>query len=733
MNRRRNYSTENLTFWQVFRLILIGLLFVAGSSLIMLFPISTETSTIDLNLGDIAPEDIRAPHDVSYVSEIDTQAAQDIAVSSVQDVYDPPNPRLGRQQVSKARQMMTFIEDVRADPFADNVLRGQYLGQVTTTELSDETIDKLLSVPESQFALVEREVVSLIEESMSGPVKEGLVENVRSQLELKVSSDLPEDLIPVVLAISRGLIVPNSTLNVSETEAARAQALQSVRDVTNSYRPGEIVIRAGDRVDERDLEALNALGLEPEQLTFQGVTSVVLLNLLSVVLLAVYLFAFNKSWADDPGYLLVITILILLFLFVGQIMVPGREGIAVLFPAAALSMSLTALIGFEFAAIVTVVLAMLIGYLSTNSLEIMTLIGLSGLLAGGSLQHSNRLYSFFRSGIVAALAGITVLLVFRLPGEIDMLRLLELMFAAVLSGLLSAGIALVILFVVSIITGWVTGLQLNDLDRSDHPLQKKLQQQALGTYQHTVSVVNLVEAACECIGADSLLARVGALYHDVGKLSNPGFFIENRIEGGTNPHDKLTPLASARIIKAHVPDGVELARKHRIPARVIDFIIEHHGTMPILFFLNAAQEEAEQSGTTIVETDFHYDGPIPQSREAAILMLSDSCESAVRAARPTSGDEIEKIVTKIIQQRLDYNQLDDSGLTLGNIKAIRERLIRTLKGMYHPRVQYPEKQQPSTLPAGAAAGTALPEDTRPGIAPVEAVIVEEVNEQKETL
>jgi putative nucleotidyltransferase with HDIG domain len=459
---------------------------------------------------------------------------------------------------------------------------------------------------------------------------------------------------------------------------------------------------------------------------------VALLNLLSAFLMAVYLVSLNPTWADDPGYLLVITILILLFLFVGQIMVPGREGVAILFPAAALSMALTALIGFEFAAIVTIVLALTVGYLSPNSLEIMSLIGLSGLLAGGSLHKTGRLYAFFRSGVFAALTGIAVLLVFRLPGDIDALRLLELIMAAILSGLLSAGIALVILFIVSNVTGWITGLQLNDLNRPDHPLQKKLQQQALGTYQHTLSVANLVEAACECIGADSLLARVGTLYHDVGKISNPGFFGENRIEGGTNPHDLLTPAASARIIKAHVPDGIEQARRHRIPARVIDFIAEHHGTMPILFFLSAAREEAAQSGETINEADFHYDGPIPQSRETAILMLADSCESAVRAARPTSGDEIERIVTQIIQQRLDYHQLDDSGLTLGNIKTIREQLIRTLKGMYHPRVKYPDKQQPSTLPAGETEKT-LPEDTRPKMAPVDGVIVEEVSEQKETL
>jgi putative nucleotidyltransferase with HDIG domain len=229
-------------------------------------------------------------------------------------------------------------------------------------------------------------------------------------------------------------------------------------------------------------------------------------------------------------------------------------------------------------------------------------------------------------------------------------------------------------------------------------LQRKLQREALGTYQHTLSVANLVEAAAEAIGADSLLARVGTLYHDIGKTANPGFFVENRTEGSPDPHEGLGPLASARIIRAHVTDGIDLARRYRLPPRVIDFIQEHHGTLPILYFLHQAQEEARAAGITLDERPYYYGGPTPRSPETAILMLADGCESAVRANRVQSAEEIESVVGRMIRQRVDSHQLDRSGLTLTQLQIIQETFVRTLRGMYHPRVRYPDERQPASIP-----------------------------------
>lgn len=696
-----------LQFWRSMRLTLISALFVVGTTFVLLFPQISARQPYNLNLGDVAPEDIQAPAEIEYVSQIETEAARNAASAGVDDIYDPPNATIGRQQVLRAQQILNFVADVRADPYASSELKQAYLGAITALTLSPEEMTELLAIPDTQYELLESEVVGLIEEAMSGTVKEGNVSEVTSRLELKVSPEVPEDLVPLIVGLAGDLIVPNSVLNVAATEAAREEAVSGIPDIYNTFQRGEVVVRAGERVDELDLEALQALGLAVRRLSWRDVASALLLAIVSVVLLVMYLSTFQNEWVAQPGRLLMIVVLVLAFLVAGQIMLPADALVAYLFPAAALVLALTALIGVEFGVLVTIVLALLGGYMANASLEVTAFIAASSLLAAGSLRSLTRLNAYFLAGLAAMVGELAVLLAFDLPQAPDPAFIAQLLLVAAINGLLSAGLALMILFVIGNLTGIATSLKLLDLLRPDHPLQRRLQQEALGTYQHTLSVSNLVEAAAEAIGADSLLARVGTLYHDIGKMQNPGFFIENRAEGAPDPHAGLSPRASARVIKAHVSDGIDLAQRYRLPPRVVDFIAEHHGTMPILYFLHQAREEAERAGIELDETPFYYDGPTPQSPETAILMLSDGCESATRANRPATGEEIEEIVTRIIQQRLDANQLDDSGLTLTQLKIIRDSIIRTLKGMYHPRVRYPGDKEPE-IEEGQAIGELPP-------------------------
>lgn len=695
-NRRRPLPR----FWSTLSLVAMSLAFVAGTSALLLFPLLPSQRPYRLQIGDIVPEDIRAPAQISYTSQIETDKARAAAAARVDDIYDPPSPRIGRQQVLTARQALAFIQVVRADPFANDELKHEYLSQIEDLSLPNGVATKLLTINDMQFDTVGQEIVSLIEEAMSGAVNEGQEQQVRNQLELHVSSTLSEDLIPVAVAVASDLVVANSKLNVVATEEARNRAADGVRDVQYTFQEGEVVIRAGEGVDELALEALNALGLASEERTWQDVASAILASILALVTLGVYLAVFNPGWINRIDHLLLLIVLFLAFLALAQLMLPESQLVAYLFPAAAFSLALAEIIGVGFAALAIVVLAILTGILAENSLEITVFTALSGLLAAGSIRRSSRLSAYFVAGIFASLGSIGVLLVFRLPEQMESFRLAQYLSSAMVNGLLSAGIALVILFVVGNITDLTTSVQMIDLTRPDHPLQRLLQQEAVGTYHHTLSVANLGEAAAEIIGADALLTRVGSLYHDVGKTLNPGFFVENRTEGTVDPHRGLSPQKSAELILAHVPDGARLARKHRLPPAVIDFIWEHHGTTPIAFFLERAREEAEKTGSEVDERLYHYSGPIPHTRETAILMLADGCESAVRSNRPASGDQIEQIVTRIIQLRLDQHQLDNSGLTLTDIKLIKDTFIRTLKGMYHPRVKYPgDLPEPAQLPA----------------------------------
>ncbi len=224
-------------------------------------------------------------------------------------------------------------------------------------------------------------------------------------------------------------------------------------------------------------------------------------------------------------------------------------------------------------------------------------------------------------------------------------------------------------------------LAWSDLDK---PLMRRLSLEAPGTYAHTIALANLSEAACNAIGADGLLARVGTYYHDIGKLRKPQHFIENQPRG-RNPHDKLKPSTSASIIRNHVREGVELAEENGVPPEIRAFITEHHGTIPIIFFL----EKARERDPNVNVLDFSYPGPIPQSAETAVCMLADGVEARVRALSDPTPAAIATAVEATIQRRLEEGQLKDAPLTLRQLTIVRDQFVRILTGMYHGRIEYP--------------------------------------------
>jgi putative nucleotidyltransferase with HDIG domain len=227
-----------------------------------------------------------------------------------------------------------------------------------------------------------------------------------------------------------------------------------------------------------------------------------------------------------------------------------------------------------------------------------------------------------------------------------------------------------------------TLLEWSDLNR---PLLRRLSLEAPGTYAHTIAIANLAESASNAVGANGLLARVGALYHDIGKLKKPQYFAENQAKG-RNPHDKLKPTTSAAIIRNHVLEGLELADEHKLPRGVIPFIREHHGTGPISYFLEKARE---RDGVPANTAEFAYPGPSPQSIETAIVMLADGVEAAARVLNDPTAQKIREVVDRIVRQRLDQGQLSNAPITLAQLETIKEQFTRVLAGMYHSRIDYP--------------------------------------------
>jgi len=681
--------------------IALAVAFAAACTVILVAPMLTAEGEVELRIGDVAAENIQAPDRVVYVSAVETERLRQAASEDVEDIYDLPDPRMGRQQVRRARQILAFVRNVRHDSYASPELRSDYIGHITALSLSQETTAALLSVSDSQFDAMASETVAILEEVMSRAVREGHIEEAAANLALRVSVDLPEELIPVVTDVAADLIVPNSRLNAAATEEARSIAAAAIAPVERTIERGQLVIRAGEIVSEDDFEAFQNLGLVQEAVTWQEVASPVLASVLAAALLTVYLVTLRRKWLEANPLPLTLLALLFVALLAGmRAVAPDHTIMPYLFPAATLAFVVVALIGPHSAAVAAVTLAALTGFIGGSSLELAAYTGLGGLIAAVTLRRPEQISQYFLSGVFVALGQIGIVLVFRLPDPYtDALGLIQLTTAALINGLFSAGLALALLYVIGFVANLATGLRLIDLTRPDHPLQQRLQRDTPGTYQHTLQVANLAEAAAEAIGANGLLARVGALYHDIGKTARPYFFIENRLGGATNPHDKLDPHTSAQIVREHVKDGLDLARKHRLPREIRAFIPEHHGTMPMMVFLNKARERAAESGTEVAEADFAYGGPRPQSRETAILMLADACESAIRANQLASAEEVHDAVERIVHQRVDRGQLDESGLSLTDLKTIQQTFAATLKGLYHPRVQYPTEAAPQDAEA----------------------------------
>ena len=349
--------------------------------------------------------------------------------------------------------------------------------------------------------------------------------------------------------------------------------------------------------------------------------------------------------------------------------------------------------GLEAGIIFSLLVALLVPYGMPNALDLIPYYMVSSLVGVFVLGSARRVWTFFRSGMAVAGAGIITLLAFRFPFvSMDGIAMLQLAGAAVFSGLASSSIALLLQYFIAQTLGLTTALQLIEISRPDFPLLQFFLRHAPGTYQHSLQVANLAEQAAELIGADALLTRVGALFHDVGKSLNPTFFIENQPDGSVNPHEALDPEQSAAIIIAHVTDGAALARKHRLPRRIDDFILEHHGTMITRYQQSQAIEAAGGDESKVDISNFQYPGPRPRSRETALLMLADGTEARTRAIKPQGEEEIRKLVLSTIDAAQKQGQLDNTQLTLQDLSIITDAFVTILKGTHHSRIPYPTEQ-----------------------------------------
>ncbi len=664
-------------------------------------------ASVVYNLGDVAAFDIRAPHRLVYVSDVETNRQRDLAEASVAPIFTPPDAQTSRRQMSLAYESLDYIQQVRSNQTASLDDRVRKLTNLDELVIWESTARNILALEDGQWNRVAAQTLAVLDSVLRRPIHPGNLDETRASVSQLISFSLRAEEAEIVNQLVSALIVPNTNYDSAATAAARRAARENVKPVERKYEANQIIIRSGQVIGPNEIEALERFNLRRPALTWMHIASALTLSALSVMALGMGMLRARENIFKRPIRQTALSaVLFVAILMLARWLLPGHGVLPYLAPIAAVCIAITSWSGLLPGVISAVLMGGLIGIGMDKQLEFAACITGSGIAACLTLGRAERLSNFLRAGVLAGITQCAIVLAFNLPTAQpnDVPLLAVYLIASLASGVLSAGLALAILYISGAAFDVTTVVQLIELSRLSHPLLQQMVAQAPGTYHHTLMVTNLAENAAERIGADSLLTRVGSYFHDIGKLANPHFFIENQLEG-VNPHEQLDPLTSSTILQNHVADGLKLAARYRLPSRVRAFIAEHHGTTKTHYQYVRACEE---SGGKVDAQPFRYPGPRPQSKETALLMLADGSEAAVRANRCTSVEEMDEVLRRLFADRLADHQLDDSDLTLREMEVVRQSFLETLRGVYHPRMKYPAQVTVSPSADALVTGKPMP-------------------------
>jgi hypothetical protein len=682
--------------------------------------------------GDVAVRDVKAPRDLLIPDQSLSEQKRLEAEEAVLALYDY-DPRTGAELADRLLQVLTLAHDGAARGTPAEELRHK-TEESFGISLSGEELAVLGALPAT--AELREQLRTAVTGSMAGKVvgnlklfqadlKKGVaVRNLVTRSETARPGQeavhgvgeaqeavaaalhnlrLSKPQRAVVAAVVQRMLRPNLTFNKNETESRKSQAREAVQPVLIQVKKGEMVVREGERVSEEQiakLKTLRELGRGYSTLrTAAGLFLAILL-----LLFTCHRFArrnIRKYRPDSRDLLFLATTFVGLFALVKLLIFVSTAlesafpyidsaSYYYLFPFAVGTMLVRIVLNSEVALVFAVLCSLLLGVLFGNNLVI-AFYALAGSLTGAHwVRQCKERSTLYRAGARLALVNALLVLGLQLVAgrPLDGQFLFKLGFALA-GGLLCAMIVNGTIPLAEALFKYTTDIKLLELANLNNPALRELMIQAPGTYHHSVIVGNLVEAAAEMINANPLLARVAAYYHDIGKIRKPLYFIENLgIE--ENRHDKLAPSMSALILIAHVKDGVELAREHRLGTSLVEIIRQHHGTALIKFFYDKARSKADPDVQQVDERDYRYPGPKPQTREAALIMLADAVEAASRTLTDPTPARIQGMVQKIINNIFIDGQLDECELTLKDLHNIAKSFNRILAGIFHQRIDYPE-------------------------------------------
>ncbi|MEK6191929.1 MAG: HDIG domain-containing metalloprotein [Chloroflexota bacterium] len=671
---------------------LVAVMVLVGVALFAILAVDLVPDSVSLEVGDVATEDIRAARSVSFVSASETEAAQAEAEAAVAPVY----VEIGPQADIRSRQLTSYDAEVAA---IQAVLAERDAGTLSPADvqtrleaaapsLRASQVALLAGLPTPRWQAIAAEGRRVLDQAQAGVLREDALAEARQTAREAVSVDLAPDEREQAGDLAAAHIAANLAYSPEATSAARQAARADVDPVRVTVQRNEAVVRAGDPISTLDYEKLTELGLTEPAGDLLPLIGNALLAALLAVLLVGFVWRFQPAiWHRRRSLVL---FLLILFASAAVLRLAGDRSIAAyLVPTSAAVMLTGLLLGGAAGGAMAMGLAVVAGLTNSADLGPVVYAAAGGFASLVIILQAERLNAFVRAGVVLALVNVTVVVAFSLLEGLDATGIAQLAAAGMVNAALSVVLAVGGFAVLGNVFGILTVFQMLELANPSNRLLRRVLLETPGTYHHSVMVGNLAERAAETVGADPLLARVAAYYHDIGKMKNPLAFIENQA-GGPNIHDDLNPETSARIIAAHVRDGVELAQEYRLPPQIADFIPQHHGTSVMGYFHGKALQAS-------VEADadrYRYPGPKPQSREAAIVMLADGVEASVRSLPQKDDADIREMVDRIVNGRLADGQLDDSNLTLRDIERIRGSFVEQLLGMYHQRISYPENVLP---------------------------------------
>ncbi|HDK26925.1 MAG TPA: HDIG domain-containing protein [Candidatus Atribacteria bacterium] len=673
---------------------------------ILILSINFFPDKIVLKEGQISSRDILSPKTVEFIDLEATQNLKEKAAKSIKEVYDLnlANIKNAEKQIDNIflkikEYKKTLTESSNyVNINAENVerLTDEELKKIAREIIEDLGININENIIVSCFRLddlslekINRDIKNTVRKIMEQGIKESDLESAKKRLVREISEiSLNHYDALIASEIGNAVILPSLFLNEKETEKRRQEAISSVKEVKKTIQKGQIIIRKGEIATSEDIAILNVLGLQNPEFNYTNVIGIILITSILVILVVLYLSYFHPGIYEDINKLMLLSIISIFTILLAKLISPVSGYII---PIAAASMLIAISLDTKMALLITVFLSFLLSFILGGDINYILVAVISGIVAIYSIRKATQRSSLTRAGLMVAGINVITISALGLINNEGYYIILKEDLWGILNGFLAVILTIGTLPFLESFFDITTSFKLMELSNPNQPLLKKLIVEAPGTYHHSIVVGNLSETAAERIGGNGLLARVGSLYHDIGKIKRPYFFTENQ-EAYKNVHDDLEPSLSALVIASHVKEGVELAKKHKLPKDIIDIISQHHGTGLITYFFHRALKENGSTTDKIAEENYRYSGPKPQTKEAGIILLADSLEAATRSLTNPTPTRIKTLVKEMIQKNLENGQLEECDLTLKDLNKIGDSFSRILIGMFHTRVEYPDEK-----------------------------------------